>query len=814
MTGQELYEIRKTWLSRHHKYSMTYWNDFDYKVLENVMWHNKAGKRKGSYNDVIIMFDTETSKKPLDLDAIYENHILNVTDTVADELREILACNDLKWNKEYNTIAKQKKMQKVGIKITKDGTDSIDILYHQLTMSYPSIFPVEYAEYNMLENIYHYLDAPDYIDVKEIGENHVVAWTISIRAFDMNIVTLYGHRPSELMTCIKNILDKFQGDETYMYAHNLPYDYWFLRRFFMSEFGHPTKQLNVKPHYPISVQFPNGLILKDSLILAQRKLEKWADDLNVEHKKAVGCWDYDKIRNQDDEFTEDELKYIECDTLAGVECIQETLRTLNKSIYSIPYTATGIPRGDVQKLAKENGFKEKFLKMAPDFNQYRKLVELFHGGYTHANRHFIENTINEKIHGIVQAFDFSSSYPFCLLCRKYPMEKFTPEDDMSIEEIVEDSDENAYMFLFVAKNIRLKDKKHPMPYLQYSKKQDCINPLTDNGRVLRSDYFTIYLNEVDAKIILSQYTWDDAYCTEVEQASKDWLPKWFTDYIYKCYYDNKMYKGVDDVLYSISKAKTNSIYGLCVQRSIREIIEEVYKDYIDDKGVEHKSGEYIIKEYDEETAKKEYAKYLKRYTSVLPYFFGVWCTSYACENLHRLGSMCDVWLYSDTDSVYGIGWHYDEVDAYNKECYDILTSRGYKPFKNAKGREFILGKAETEEDDLYKEFRVLGAKRYCGRHIFGKHKDKITITLAGVPKKGSECLNDDIKNFRTGMVFDGITTGKKMHTYFTVDDIYIDAYGNETGDSIDLSPCDYLLSSIDMKDIYAYDIMTQIYDEV
>ena len=59
------------------------------------------------------------------------------------------------------------------------------------------------------------------------------------------------------------------------------------------------------------LKFDNGIILKDSLILAQCKLEKWANDLNVHHKKAVGSWDYDLIRHQDHQFTDEELHYIE-----------------------------------------------------------------------------------------------------------------------------------------------------------------------------------------------------------------------------------------------------------------------------------------------------------------------------------------------------------------------------------------------------------------------------------------------------------------------------------------------------------------------
>ena len=39
-----------------------------------------------------------------------------------------------------------------------------------------------------------------------------------------------------------------------------------------------------------------------------------------------------------------------------------------------------------------------------------------------------------------------------------------------------------------------------------------------------------------------------------------------------------------------------------------------------------------------------------------------------------------------------------------------------------------------------------------------------------------------------------------------------DKYGNETGDSIDLSPCDYLLSAIELEDLTIADIEVQVYD--
>ena len=106
-----------------------------------------------------------------------------------------------------------------------------------------------------------------------------------------------------MIEAFKRIRAALKGDDIYIYFHNLAYDYVFLRLFLFDAFGKPVKELNTKPHYPIMLGFDNGIILKDSLCLAQCKLEKWAKDLDVNHKKAVGSWDYDVIRDQSDTFS-------------------------------------------------------------------------------------------------------------------------------------------------------------------------------------------------------------------------------------------------------------------------------------------------------------------------------------------------------------------------------------------------------------------------------------------------------------------------------------------------------------------------------
>ena len=92
----------------------------------------------------------------------------------------------------------------------------------------------------------------------EVHENHVVAWTISIRALGRNIVTLYGRKPSEMMDCINRIRSCLPGHRTIIYFHNLAYDYVFLRKFLFRDFGLPVQTLNTKPHYPILIEFEDG----------------------------------------------------------------------------------------------------------------------------------------------------------------------------------------------------------------------------------------------------------------------------------------------------------------------------------------------------------------------------------------------------------------------------------------------------------------------------------------------------------------------------------------------------------------------------
>ena len=685
MTRKDLYIERQSKLIS-IGYSFLFYQNFNYEILDNILYIKKPGRNSCTYSDCIIMLDTESSKK------------------------------------------------------STDGS---------------------------------------------IEENHIVAWTISIRAFHFNICTLYGNKPSQCMECIENIISHLAGEKHFFYCHNLSWDYVFLRRFLFNKFGFPIHQLNTKPHFPIYLEFNNGLILRDSLILAQRKLERWALDMDIEHKKAVGSWDYDLIRNQDHIFTQEELHYIENDTLAGVECIDKLLESLNKKIYSIPWTATGIPRDEVRKRGKLHNGNSHFKKLLLSFEQQMIMEKLFHGGYTHANRLYY----NDTVFGVIDAYDFASSYPYCMLTEKFPAEKFTPLPDKSIERILNDV-ENAYFFKLIMIDVKLKNELFPMPYLQFSKCVKTINAKVDNGRILSCDYAEIWLTELDLEILVDQYDIRQHICTNVYAAYKDYLPRWFTDYIFELYEQKTKLKGEDKVLYNIAKGKLNSLYGLTVQKPIANTINENYE-----------TGEFYLDE--EIDPKEEYEKFCKRVNNVLNYQIGVWTTAAAAKNLFQLGKCAGVWLYSDTDSCYGMNWNIEKLNEYNHNCMEKLIKNGYGPVIH-NNRQYWLGVAE--HDGRYTQFKGIHSKCYCCRSA---DDGELRITVAGVPKNGAEVLNDDIKNFTPGCIFPGTVTGKKTYTYFFNDDIHIDENGNEIGDSIDLSPCDYLLNAV-----FTWEQMNEKYIEV
>ena len=630
------------------------------------------------------------------------------------------------------------------------------------------------------------------------NENIVVAWTISVRVPLHNICTIYGAKPSDFVKCLGMLHTAMGNGRTCVYFHFLSYDYTFLRQFLYAEFGKPVKQLNTKPHYPILIEFENGILLKDSLIISQTNLEKWANDLDVEHKKAVGMWDYDTFRTQTGVFTAEELEYIEHDTLALVECLDKIRENLHKHTYNIPVTCTAIIREALRIEGRKNRAHNRFLRIAPNYDLYRKLEQMYHGGFTHCNRH-TAGWIWDNVIG----WDIASSYPTRILVDKMPMERFRKlEEPITAQTILAQSENTAFCFSFIATDIKLRNDDEPMPVLQLSKCRKTINALTDNGRILEADMVCIDLNEIDLELIMRQFTCKKAICFDVYCARKDFLPRWFRNFVYQCFVDKCHKKGGDPVDYALAKARLNSLYGCIVQKPIKPDIVEDYS-----------TGEYkevVFSENPIENAKmklehdkSEFDKYMDSFNSILPYYWGCWVTSCAMKSLHLLGACVDYagggeWLYCDTDSVYATKWDADKLNEYNASMRTRMLAQGFDAVRIGE-KEYWCGVAEY--DSCYKQFIALHSKCYAG---IGED-DEIHITVAGVPKKGgAKCLKS-LDEFKYGFVFEGKRTGKLTHYYVYRNGIEV-KNGIEYGDSIDLSPCDYMIKPLYNKRITLGDL--------
>lgn len=630
------------------------------------------------------------------------------------------------------------------------------------------------------------------------NDNYIVAWSLSINVYGLDIATVWGDSPDQITPFLLRIHECMRGNKTIIYLHNLAYDWQFLRKWVYRAFGEPVAQLNTKPHYPVNLDFSNGITLRDSLILAQRSIEKWSKDLNAPNGKAVGAWDYDRIRHQREELSEEELKYIECDVLAGVECLAILRKTLRVTHAGMPYTQTGIVRSAGREAGKPHG-AHRLARSCYEkgYEVYHKLVEIYHGGYTHANRHVSGWTVDED----VKAYDFSSSYPFTMLTEPMPAERFWPmSSPVDVAYIKSHAKKEAFIFRFRARDVHLKDPDDPFPVLQLCKVRKIVDGIIDNGRVLDAGYIDIYSNEIDFLLIERQYTWIECEITDVYCSMKELLPLWLRDFVYDLYKQKTELKGGDKVLYAIAKAKLNSVYGMCVQRVLMNDIQE-----------DAETGEYMEIEKD---TPEEFEHEIKKHGTFLFYAWGVWVTSAAQRNVidltHCVNGRNEEALYVDTDSCYATDWNEQALTMYNKMCRLKLKQAGYDPVI-FNGREYVPGVAEL--DGEYTAFRTVGAKRYCCRNPDGSLK----LTVSGVPKKrGALCLNGDIENFRQGFNFAGTITGKLTHLYQYVDEIFQNEHGDWIADSVNLVPCDYLLDeSIEhaIDNFGTEEVLIQFYDE-
>ena len=606
-------------------------------------------------------------------------------------------------------------------------------------------------------------------------EAFMYIWQICIEG---NVV--FGRRWEELQEFMKNVVNAYklsEGERVIVYVHNLSFEFQFIQDYFkfIDVFAMASRSiLTAKTAH---------LEFRCSYKLSNMSLAKFIENTpNTLHYKGVDDLDYAAVRTPDTELTEVEYGYCFNDVKGLYECVMELLKEDN--IATIPLTSTGYVRRDCRNAMNKNKNNRKmFLRSRLTLLQYKLLRECFRGGNTASDR-YLTNLILK----IVGSYDLSSSYPFQMIAREYPLGKWNYGVIPDIKTLEEYNSRYCTIARYSFKNIRLRDEK-PIPYIPQSK---CLTLGDDreiyNGRILHADFLTISMTNIDFEIVREQYEYDELAVEEFHYSRKGLLPKELRDTIMYYFEKKSKLKGDEEHYYEYmkSKNKLNSIYGMTVTNILNTEIE--YHD-----------GEYTEKKMTEEEMQEALDKYYKNHRSFLNYSWGVFVTAYARRELEDGLNIAGLdTIYCDTDSVKFIGNHDKEFEAYNERLNKECEEKGIRNYTEVNGKRYYMGIFDKEKG--YDEFITLGAKKYAFLQ-----NGKLGITVSGLSKKkGAEELEKKggLRRFQRNEVF--YNSGRTIAQYNSaeVHDITVDGCTFSTASNLAIVDTTYTLGITDtMLDI-------------
>lgn len=620
--------------------------------------------------------------------------------------------------------------------------------------------------------------------------------------FSVNDTVYYGRELNDFL----NVLSDTPKDiNIIIWVHNLSFEFHFLVNIL-----HNVQPFCRQPHKPMkftSGDFPH-IEWRCSYMLTRLSLATWGEQLGC--KKLVGALDYEKIRTPKTPLTKTKLDYAERDCIVVYNGIKDYLKKYQYQT-DIPLTQTGTVRREVKELLTSDSYYVKYLKKLVPHNadEYERLRAVFAGGYTHANR--AKAGIIQS--GIIEHYDFASSYPCEMVKQKYP---WSPWIYLGTHEIppLDSFNDRAYIMLLHFENIECITFN---TYIQASKCAGCGFRL-DNGRLLYATSCDLWVTEQDYLTIKETYRWKKIEVLDVYMSYKKYLPTPFIKYLLELYGNKTSLKGSEEGtseydLYMQSKQYINSLFGMCVTALIQS-----------DVTFNEKSGEWGIDVLTEEMVNKHLEKLRswspreKRY--FLSYSWGVYVTAYARRDLWRclLGEKSENGyykndvnvIYADTDSLFMCGKQ--DFTWYNKDTINALDvamdyhklNRNLTRPKDRDGERQQLGVFDKESD--CSEFITLGAKRYCERRV---KDNKLHLTVSGINKDAVYILKDNIENFKNGIDFDKdfSTVNKKLVTYINNQPpiVWPDGYKSDCKSGVNLRRNGYKLTiTKEYKDLINY----------
>lgn len=594
--------------------------------------------------------------------------------------------------------------------------------------------------------------------IVETHEGFMYVWQ-----FCLNDVVIIGRTWEEFFSFLKELKKIFEislDKILVIYVHNLQFEFQFIKDFFNWKTVFSTGKRVVLKATTI-----DGFEFRCSYKLSNMSLEKFCENSkNCVHIKQSGDIDYKVFRTPKTELTLKELSYCYSDVKGLVESISDYLE--EDTLATIPLTSTGFIRRECRKEMRKNPYYRKdFLSMKMDKEVYILLKEALRGGNTHGSRYLYNMILSD-----IRNFDVASSYPYVQCCKYFPVSKFKKSPIKSKDFFEKEISKRCCLFRFFAKKIEIKQGV-PIPYISHSKLLHSENVEKFNGRVLCADNVSMTITEIDYYLIKNQYEITDMYIGDFYTAKRGKLPKEMRDYIkYRYQMKTELKKG-DKYLYMKSKNKLNGIFGMTCTDCVHDIYKLIGGEW-------HKETEDI---------EKALNKFYNNSNSFLTYAWGVYTTAHARAHLQRIVDITGVdgTVYVDTDSDKCINPDIDKINRLNVEIMQEVEREG--AYCDYDGKRYYMGVFEEEES--YKRFKTLGAKKYAYEDMSGE----LHITVSGVSKKnGAEELKF-LEKFNPGFIFKNAGGNKVWYNDDKPHYLHIDGIDILTASNVGIEDREYTL---------------------
>lgn len=596
----------------------------------------------------------------------------------------------------------------------------------------------------------------------ETSHNEHYTWLSSIQVYFCGEYFLF-RKPLDFILFLNNIiaeLNLYSQRRLMIIIHNASYDLSYLIGYLQMYLPDKDDRSVIKRDRNNIVAYRQGGIdIRDTYALTNTSLEKFGKDMQVEHQKKVGLYDYNKLIYQDTELSEEEKEYDKYDVISLHECFTKLLQVHGDTVATVPYTSTGYVRRDTEKSCRKNKYfrQNYFVANRLDLDMFDMVVKSFAGGYAHNNRFYNDKIVDEQTapYGIGHS-DFRSMYPSELRNNPQPFGKpmwlydatsnINNKNKYTVDKILELYPAYSTITLLRITRAKLRNKNISMPFMQRSKmniyeQKFC---LCDNGRVLSfSGKALINVDNFLLRILQEQYV-IEGEVLRVLAFKNEYLPDCLVNVIDQYYKAKSDLKDVmkrcekeygelhtrtveASINLLLAKQKLNGIYGMFVQNPLSDSYDIDYESDQDPIKVSY------VSDMTNEQRAVELNEYYKNNHKYLPYIVGCFTTALARWELYEYLTKCigyDNALYCDTDSIFYIKSPeiVERINALNKEKEE-KAEKNHAYIITDSGKKVYYDCFEFEPD--LKAFKGLHSKCYA----YITQDDEFKATIAGVPAR-------------------------------------------------------------------------------